>query len=214
MPAHSRSGDSTRQGDGDVLALPDPMRLPVGLLHAWSDCMAGSKGGVQANGGGDSSRAQATIVLEGGVDVVEGGAQDVALSKVPISYEAPASLSAQDTPGHSSKTPASRVPPRRTLLPAALGVTPADVRVYQKYLALGDEGQAASVDALPLLAADPGHASTKLYSSSVHQGAGCVCADDLSGNVTLVAQCVQMSDASALPCPVDVEEALRQMLRA
>ena len=91
-----------------------------------------------------------------------------------------------------------RVPVYQHLLPAALPVSATDVSVYQRYLALGQAGHAAAVDALPLLSCG-GASKAAYFSSTVHVGAGCVSAGDISGNSGLVAQCFHACASETVP---------------
>ena len=116
-----------------------------------------------------------------------------------------------DTTGTNQETAAQhvQVPVYQHLLPSALPVSPVDVAVYQRYMAMGDRGHAAAVDTLPLLCAGgPGKAA--YYSGTVHLGAACVSAGDLAGNAGLMAACFRSCDST--PVPLALEQALGGLL--
>ena len=181
----------------DVLTLrPDPLRLPVGLLHAWTGAMR------EAQGQPPIDPHQGSLAVGGSSTAGGVGDTSLSLSSIPVSYEAPATMrmpkhrprriSVLERP-ESLHTPV--VEARRHIVPAAMNLSPTDARVYQRYLALGSDGQAAAVATLPLLCTDPTGTKATTFSASVHYGAGCVDANDLEGNCALVGMCVQLSNS-------------------
>jgi len=227
----AEAGGRTPAGSTDTLTWPEQDAMPIGLLAAWSDAMLDGQqrdadsgmvlaGKATPLGGGSASLGSHLLpqAYSAPAMVSMRALKSTSMSRdaldadgqggVRVSASLVAGLRCEGDGIGGGSAQHVRVPVYQHLLPAALPVSSSDVGVYQRYLALGGGGHAAAVDVLPLLSCSDA-SKAAYFSSTVHVGAGCVSAGDVSGNAGLVAQC-RLACAPGVPA-VSFADALGTM---